>query len=63
LLKSLRGYRANWEVGFRVLPHLKKGFIQRRSSFTVPKACVRTEIEQNLYELRGVKDDAAGLTQ
>src|SRR5271166_5979798 len=36
-----------------------KGFIEGRSSFAVSKAYVGAEIEEKLYELRGVKDDAA----
>ncbi len=62
LFQSLRTYGANWEVSFRVLPRLKQsfGFIEGRVSFTVSKARVRAGVEQELYELRGVHDDAAG---
>jgi len=61
LLKFLRADRANREVSFRDLPRLKKclGFIQRRPPCTVSQAYVRTEINQKLYELRRVKNNAA----
>ncbi|MFZ1156351.1 MAG: hypothetical protein WAO10_01130, partial [Candidatus Sulfotelmatobacter sp.] len=51
----------NQEVSFRNFPSLKKGlgFVEGRSSFTVPQAYVRAEIDQKLYKFRGVQDNAA----
>ncbi len=41
------------------LLRLQEHLIQRRASFTISSACVRAELEQNLHEVRRVKNNAA----